>query len=230
MKLTLSAKDKKLILIFGALALFLALYFAVYMPFTDKTEALEAEIAKKEPRLEQLETYQQNLALYEKSIKEDKAALEQLSVHYPNAVRPEDKIMYAVDLEKDVGLAISAVSFAEPALYAEFPGVRPQPDGYETLSLAGWQSGMSLSCNLSYPELKNVIAYIYDTTYSTALDAVSVSYDSSTGNLTGTMNLSKFYVTGLDDTYRETDAGDIPLGQPNPFRTLGGENALPVQN
>ena len=57
------------------------------------------------------------------------------------------------------------------------------------------------------------------------LDNVNASYDTSTGNLTGTIIVNMFSMTGTDNSYSEPDAGDVAYGTDNIFGTI--EQAAP---
>ena len=52
------------------------------------------------------------------------------------------------------------------------------------------------------------------------LDNVNASYDTSTGNLTGTIIVNMFSMTGTDNSYSEPDAGDVAYGTDNIFGTI----------
>ena len=57
------------------------------------------------------------------------------------------------------------------------------------------------------------------------LDNVNASYDTSTGNLTGTIIVNMFSMTGTDNSYSEPDAGAVAYGTDNIFGTI--EQAAP---
>ena len=52
------------------------------------------------------------------------------------------------------------------------------------------------------------------------LDNVNASYDTSTGNLTGTIIVNIFSMSGTERTYTEPDAGSVAYGTDNIFGTV----------
>ena len=55
---------------------------------------------------------------------------------------------------------------------------------------------------------------------SLTLDNVNASFDSSTGNLSGSITVNLFFMAGTDQTYTEPDAGSVAYGTDNIFGTI----------
>jgi hypothetical protein len=217
----LSVRDQKLILILLSIVIFIAAYLGVYNNFVKKTTAIEDEMAALKPRLTELQSYYDNMSTYEQGIDECREAFSAETAQYPNAVRAEDEIMYAVELEEEAGVSISSAAFSEPEFIMALRSVKENEDGsYEAATLSAYRSTMDIACTLSYPELKNMVDYINYTQNCTRLNSVSVSYDSESGELMGDMIIDKYYITGLDDEYRETYVPPMALGTDNIFGTI----------
>ena len=224
--MTISKRDAKLLLCLAGILIFLALYLLVYTKFEEKTEAVRAETAALTPELQELRDHKANEAAYQTGIEESRAAITELSGHYPNDVRVEDKIMFAANMERTLGLSISAASFSEPAALLEFNGIEEREDGgYATMPLTAWSTGSSLSCSMTYPALKAAVDHLYAQQSATVLDSLSVSYDAATGELFGTMNLNQYFITGADGAYYPTQTPSFPVGTDNIFGTV---TAVPV--
>lgn len=215
-------RDVNLLLILLAIIVFLVLYFLVYSKFNAKTEALEKEIDGLKPRLMDLQEKSRQIDTYNQSIKSDGADFNKMMLRYPNDVRPEDQIMYIVNLEESVGLTSDAISFGEKKSVLEFKGVKEDKDGnYQTVPLTGFQAPMTVSCKMGYQQMKDAVAFINKTNYSTVLDSLAISYDKSTGELGGVLAVSKYYISGMDNTYYETNVDGVNLGTANIFGTTG---------
>ena len=52
------------------------------------------------------------------------------------------------------------------------------------------------------------------------LDNVNASFDSSTGNLSGSITVNLFFMAGTGQTYTEPDAGSVAYGTDNIFGTI----------
>jgi len=222
--MTLSKKDIKLLFILGGVLAFVLSYFVIFTSITEKTDTIESEIAQLEPRLKELQGHLDKLNAYKVGIEANRASIEKLMPRFPNAIRAEDKIMYAVNLEKEAGLDVSNVDFTDPVAVLELKGVledENDKDKYSVMDLKAFCSSMAISTTLDYEQLKKSIKYIYATPNYTTLNSVNVSYDSTTGRLTGGMNIDKYYITGVDDTYKETYVPDMPMGTDNIFNTVG---------
>jgi len=223
--MTISKRDTKLLLCLAGIVIFLLFYLLGYNHFNDLRDETEAATAALMPELEELRGYKENEATYQQGITDSKDLIDELSDRYPNDVRAEDKIMFASDMEKNLGLSISAASFSEPVSLLDFNGIKTADDGtYATLPLSAWSTGSSLSCAMTYAQFKNAVDYIYAQQDITALDSVAVSYDAGTGELFGTMSVTHYYITGADDAYHQTVVPSFPLGTDNIFGTVTGTN------
>lgn len=221
MSMNLSKRDINLLLILLAIVILVGAYLGIYSPLVSQTEAVEAEIAELKPRLEQLEGYNSNLKLYQEGIKKNKEEMARQLELYPNDVRSEDQILYATELEKKVGLAVSNISMSQPASVLEMQGVVTDEKGNSAIvPIAANRAVMNLETQLNYQELKNLVKYVNDTKLCTKLDVVSLSYDSSTGELIGNVAISKYFVSGLDSAYHAAKVPSVATGTSNIFGTV----------
>ena len=83
-----------------------------------------------------------------------------------------------------------------------------------------YRTQVTLQFNGTYAGLKNAVLYVADQSGRMTLDNVNASYDTSTGNLTGTIIVNIFSMTGTDRTYTEPDAGSVAYGTANIFGTV----------
>ena len=70
----------------------------------------------------------------------------------------------------------------------------------------------------TYASLKDMVDYLADQTGRMTLDNVNASFDSSTGNLSGSITVNLFFMAGTGQTYTEPDAGSVAYGTDNNFR------------
>lgn len=88
-----------------------------------------------------------------------------------------------------------------------------------------YRTQVTLQFNGTYAGLKEAVTYLAQQNGRMTLDNVNASYDTSTGNLTGTIIVNMFSMTGTDNSYSEPDAGDVAYGTDNIFGTI--EQAAP---
>lgn len=217
----LSKRDAKLLLILAGLLIFLLSYLLVYNRFVAKQTEVSAKIAELQPQMQTLETYQANLAQYKKSIEESKDTMQKELKRYPSDVRTEDLILYAKELETHVGIDATGLVFSDPVLVNEFQGVVLK-DGTEVQeTMSGYRAGMNLSGSMTYSQLKNLLHYIYAAPDYSSVASVSVSYDAELAKLTGTVEISKFYLSYPDAAPVSATMPTVPQGNLNLFGSVG---------
>ena len=68
--------------------------------------------------------------------------------------------------------------------------------------------------------IQDMVDYLADQTGRMTLDNVNASFDSSTGNLSGSITVNLFFMAGTGQTYTEPDAGSVAYGTDNIFGTI----------
>lgn len=219
--MNISKRDLRLILILLSILIFVMTYFFVYSSFTTKEETVRAEIKALEPSLTEVQNYYNNLGVYQQTIEADTKVIADELVRYPNEVRSEDLIMYAVNLEDEVGLAVQTAAFSGPQLVMAIRGMLDDGNGnVAAIPLSAYRNAMSISATLTYQQLKSMIDYINYTKSSAKLNTVNVSYNAETGELMGTMIIDRYFIAGGDYKYRETEVPVMGLGTDNIFGTI----------
>lgn len=72
----------------------------------------------------------------------------------------------------------------------------------------------------TYKGLKKAVDFLNTQVGRMTVDNVSASFDSSTGNLSGTMTVNLYSMTNTGNTYNSPDAGKVKLGTKNIFGTI----------
>jgi hypothetical protein len=218
--MTLSKRDIKLLFILLGAVFLLIGYFAVYSPFTAKTEAVEEETNELKPRLEELREYFENIDTYKAGIEKAKQTVQTEMKHYPTDVRPENMILYAQTLHEKFGVDVTGMSFDDPLSILTFKGVEEQGNDTQVRELTAFQRSMTITCNLNYQQMKDMITYINTNDPRTSVDSINISYDSESGELTGDATLIQYFVTGEGDKYIAADVPNVKLGRENLFGTV----------
>jgi len=224
----ISKRDANLLLILLGILLFVAGYFTVYLPYQNKTEALQAEIAALRPTLSELKGYEEKLDSYKAGIDGMEGKIAAEMERYPTDVRPEDFVVYAIELEEKIELDVTGIQFEDPVLISQFDSIRKNGEQYTVTPLAAYAYAATANCSLSYEELKDLIRYVNETPLCTKLDNVSVSFDSENGGLTGFFTLDKYFITSGSDPYVPTKVPDVALGTDDLFGTFGAAPAAPA--
>ena len=214
-----SKKDIGLLLgCFGVLLAVMS-YSLVFTPFTDKASALKSELAS----LQQLEAkyvdMEQNQDYYQQEIVRLTEENQEIIDEFPAGIEPENEIMYVVELEKNVKIDIPSISYgtATPVLGSGELVEEAEEGDILSEGIQAYVIPMNVSYTSSYKGLKEAITYTKNHSNRMYIDTVSVSYDSSSGDVSGSMTFNLYYMTGTDKVYQGLTLPDISTGVDNIF-------------
>lgn len=216
----MTKRDKMLLLVLIGVVLLALAFIFVYRPVMTKTDALNAEISTMSSELAELQEHYDNLDYYES---ESQRAAEYISgqmARYPQSVRTEDQIMYAISLQDKTGVEISTISFSQPEAVLSFMGVAEDGESYSTADMSAYQIAMNISCTLGYQQMKNMIDFINAGRDRSALESLNISFDSQTGELAGSATIYKYYISSPGDEYSATVVPNVPIGTDDLFSTV----------
>lgn len=201
--MSMSKNTIKNVLMILGIIIFLAVYFLVYMDFSDKTDALNTEITTLNARLDQLNGYNEKAASLKSSIDENKTIISDALGKYYSAETPEDFIMFAVALEDTLGTGadVNTLSFKEPEPVYSIMAVKDSGDytvPAEPMTLTGFKLSSTLDGTMSYPQMKTALDFINAQQDVTKLDSLNLNYDSATGLIFSSFVIDKYYITGRD--------------------------------
>lgn len=212
MKLKMSNRDKKLIMYLGGILLPVLIYVFVFTRFQNGAADLRAEndiLSRKVSDLEMLEEQQD---YFENEIDAMKTRKAEIVKEFPAQVFQEDQIVFSRNLTSAAGMSVNQVTFGETEQFA----ILEDGDSY----MAASRVPAGLSFQVSYDGLKRGLEYILNHEDRMTVQDMSVSYDNSTGNLSGTMNINMYAISGTDNTYSGPSVPGVPTGTPNIFQTL----------
>lgn len=90
----------------------------------------------------------------------------------------------------------------------------------EQLSPVLYRTKDSMQFQCTYKSLKEMVKYLGSQSGRMTLDNINASFDSTTGNLSGTMTVNLYSMVGGGSTYTAPDAGRVKLGTKNIFGTI----------
>lgn len=215
----LSKQDIRLLLIVLGLLIIIFVYFIPVNNMNLEAEQYQAETAAMQPRLIELRDHYAKLGEYQSGIIEAAETFKSESALYPEQVRVEDFVMFAVMLEEDFGFEISGATFTDSVVLSNFTGIEESGDELLQTEYTAYCVEMTVSCRMDYSQFKDSVDRINATPHKTLLNTVNVSYDQETGGLVGTMTISKLFLTDGKYDYVPTDVPMGPVGLDNPFGT-----------
>lgn len=219
-----------LVALLGVLAA-VAVYVWVYMPYNEKTAALESENAVQITHLAELQVWSGQVNHFNEETVRMIRDVNETFNRFPVASKAEDSIMYAVELEaQSAGTYISAIGLDEPeVVYQSAPSSVKLNDLEE-----GGERSYQLCCQqvtytheVTYNGLKQFINAIVNDSERKSVESLNVAYDNTTGILVGTTMVNVYTLEGTDRQYRKTQIPHMPIGTNNIFGTI---DRSPVSN
>lgn len=234
-------------------------YFFVYTKFNDKSEALETENATLQSRVATLEILDQKKADYAKSTEDMKQYITNFENRFPAGILPEDSIMNILHLEESTDTIVASLGFGTdtevPYVTAETTVDAPTDaaaDGTVTDAATAttdaaatgpvtteetqypdtklYEVPLSFSIECSYNGFKDLVRYIYNLQARESIRAVSLSYGTDTGELSGNMTMSTYYLQGTDKVYSEPVIPSMDMGVDTIFGNLGERTSAETEN
>lgn len=79
-------------------------------------------------------------------------------------------------------------------------------------SVVGYKTTLVVEFTTNYEGLEKAIDYVKDYEDKMSIDTITIEFDTETGNLKGTMNLSMYALDGIGAEYVEPKISDVKLG------------------
>jgi len=249
MTFTLSRRDKCLLIgLFGGVFLLLAWLYG-YTPLQEKTAAIEAENVTLKAKADLYQQINANLPTYEEGIANMEARIAEIANSYPVFISREDEILFLANMENtyvsDIAvenITMSAVEEiiadvpAEPVAEAPAEGDAATTDAQaapvtETVVEQGpeihmYRQPVNYSFRCTYKGAKDMLTHLYAQTNKKSVNSMTLAYDSSTGNLMGSVDLDQYYMTGIDKLYQPTSVPPVPKGVRDVFHTINGASGV----
>ena len=222
--MSVSKQDQKLLLILLGVVIFVATYFGVYKPFTNKTSAEQAQLNTLQVQVEQLREFSNNQDDYMKKTELIDSEIGETLAGYPDDIRSEDMVMFVTKLESEIGAKIDSFSITEPELVSDFLLPKKTDDAYTFIPVASAHTGLTINCSLEYEQFKKLLDYIYTDQEKMDVSSVSISYDAGTGKLTGVISIDKYFIVSTDYSYTKTQIPSVDLGATDPFGSITDAN------
>lgn len=244
MSLSLSQKDKTLLIgVVGALILFLSWYF-VYTPLTEKTAVLETQNVELKAKADLYQSINANLPKYEDGIAANRQRIVEISNRYPVHISREDEIMFLANMEnvypKD--LAVENINMsnmvevfvennagannatAEATATTDATASEPATTDSEVVvpEVHLYKQPSEYTFRCTYKGAKDMVQYIISQSNKKGIEGISLSFDSETGNLAGAMELNQYYMVGIEKEYQSIPVPVVPKGVKDVFHTVNG--------
>lgn len=186
-----------------------------YKKNKDKTDGLTAENMVLETELSQYQEMQADEVSYQEGLEMFKKESEEILDAYGPGTTPEKTTDYITYLEDDTEAKIYNISFGTPNLFFTSASARNAENGVYEAS----NTQISLTYKADYSEFKEMIDYIQNYNERITIENVSIAFDQETGNLTGTLSMNWYTLTGTEKVYEDPIVDEIGIGKKNIFGT-----------
>lgn len=215
-----SKRDLYLLLaLAGVIIAFCAWNFG-FKKVSAKTETLRNDTAVIQAEIDKYSAVKNNIDIYQKGIEDATNKIAGILRKFPSNVLTEDAVMLGRELEKnDNSTYVSTTAIGENVSVFTAQSVPAEataaPVTYQLLSRQ-----ISMSYTTSYEGFKEMLDYINGHANRMSMDNYALSYDTSTGLLSGSATIDMYSVTGTDKAYVEQNLSGVKLGTDNIFGTI----------
>lgn len=223
-KTTLADKDKKVLMILGALVILVLAWFLGYQKFNEQRETVVTENDQLAMEVSQLRAKVSKKAQVEADTEKKNARTEQVLLAYPSELRTQDAINRFDQLEKKVkGLTITTENFTMNQIFFQDGAALEQvvaqnAQSTDTGNYTGYRSDVGITFATDYKSLKSVLNFINNYSERMNVSNVNISSDEGSKALQCTMTVQMFSVGGQAKEYKDLTLSGVPLRKDNIFQ------------
>ena len=228
---SISNREKRMLLMLFGVILMVLSYVAVFRPQMDKASEISAQNETLDSRLDELLSMAAKKEYYQRETQNMQDEIDKYCEQFSADIKEEDGIVLAQNIEKASGITIDTVGTGVRLMVSDDGTVDEEStEQQQTLSEQDnaliedsptlYRTQDTLSYKGSYENLKKAVTYINGQTGRMTVDNLTMTFDSGSGGLTGTMTVNIYSMSGIGNQYSEPDAGTSTYGKKNLFGTL----------
>jgi hypothetical protein len=226
--MNISKRDIKMLLILLGIGIFVLCYFFVYATHIEENEYLLEDIEDADNELARLRSFESRRSFYAENIISAEEFILEAQAEYPADIHTANLIMYAVELQENIGIGTGGITFVQPVEIMTLRGLAEDDGGgYSFAPRTAYRTGIIMNCSLTYQELKDLVDYIYNQSVKASIHSISLSYNSATGLLHGNVVINKAFLSSEDAEYVAAQIPEMSVGLPNPFGVIRTVPTLP---
>jgi len=214
----LGAKEKNLII--GLLGIIIAavVWMFVASPLKDKKDALVNENASLKVTKDEYEAVNAQRKKYEEGITTLTNERATLLEAYPAGMAREDEIMYWANMERTNAGQLALTNIVMNNLEEVFAEDYKASSGEGATQLHLYKAPVSYTYLSTYEGLKNMVKYVFAQEDKKSIEGLEASFNESTGNLEGSLNVNMYYMVGTGNEVVPVKIPTVPTGVNNVFR------------
>lgn len=226
--------DKNILLMVIGVLLAVAAYFLAYKNLTAETEVMQKANAQLQQEVERLQELADNKQKYIDDTAAMAEKIEEIKAQFPAQYLPEDEILYMIGAEESFDMVATginmnqttAIEVAAPA--SEEAPVQTTEEG-ETQQVSTeqavkpeislYKTPVSVAISSTYVSIKDFIKMVNDDKNRKSIDNISVAFDSSTGELLSSVDISMYSLTGTEAEYTSPKVDGVVYGTNDIFNS-----------
>lgn len=244
--MNLNLMQKRILVVLVGVIVLLAVFFLVFQKNMETVSVIQGENKKLENEINRLSTLQTKVNEMRAEASDQQSLTNEFTYSFPPKMPQQKAIFNVYRVMVESGIDISSISpggeqnFWKSGHFINFDGremaidnsqygdatvtgsaVEADPETQVSLrEMVGKSVTYSLTVSGTLKQILNAIDYVRDSEEPMSLTSLSLSFDSKTGKLTGTMQVSFHALNGNGVTYEEPDVDDIKIGTKNLFGLL----------
>lgn len=246
----MTINQKKAILIISGILLLVCTFFFIWQPNSDKILQMEKETAQYESQINFLSTLQVRVNQLKDVAADYQKQTKAFTDTFPSKMTQPKAIYNVYQMMKSTGIRVTAISPGEEQVFlrdgvasgmladdenaaaasaaSDSTATAPDSEDIEKFPetevtinrMVGKVTSYQLSISGSLKQVNAALDWIADNKEKMSVSDISLTFDSATGKLSGSLNVNYFALNGNGKTFTEPDIHDITIGTKNIFGTV----------
>lgn len=212
---------KEINLLIGLLGVLIAVgvWMFVASPMKDKTQLIEVENAELKVKSDEYQAVNAQRAQFEAdtlNLQEERATL--LSA-FPSGMTKEDEIMYWANMERANSSSLALSNLVMSGWSEVFVEGQPEATEEGGTQLHLYRVPVNYTYQATYTGVKDMVNYVFSKNDKMSIESITASYDGTTGNLIGTIDVNMYYMSGSGNEYVPATIPTVPTGVADIFHS-----------
>lgn len=243
MRKGLTTKQKRMVLILSGVLIFFLSFFLIFQKNMQKVSKLETQNIELSGKIDLLSNLQVRINEMKQTTEKKERDIEKYAQEYPCKMTQQKAISNLYHLGKDSGMELRAIkpgteqTFFKDGQFltlsdeenagmgeaqdTEISDVEKNPETKVPFhQMVGKVTSYEIEVSGTRKQILKAFDWISENPEHMSLSAISLSFDSSTGKLTGTMRVNFYSLNGNGVPYEEPDISGITIGNEDLFGTF----------
>lgn len=237
----INAAEKRLLIILLGILIFVACYFFGFQKLWEEADSIEIANSNLSSKLSELQSKVNRQEEYEENTAKLQESLRLFFIDYPVYMQVEDGVMDVVGFESDTDTFVSALTYGEsttvevgePTVVTVPVETEEGEDGLDETAVETqivhtgaasrytlYETPVDIVFETTYAGAKRLILNIVGDSDKKSVTRLLLTFDTSTGILSGTATYANWFISGQDKEYKGADIPNVPTGVSNIFGTV----------